>query len=74
MVTVRILKDSFKKLLSYSYFDKTDMVLRKNIATFAQSLANKTDEEAIFHNIISVANGENEEQLNSWLIVGGTGV
>lgn len=67
MVTVRILKDSFKKLLSYSYFDKTDMVLRKNIATFAQSLANKTDEEAIFHNIISVANGENEEQLNSWL-------
>lgn len=67
MVTVKILKDAFKKLLSYSYFDKTDMVLRKNIATFAQSLANKSDEEAIFNHILTVANGENEELLIFWL-------
>lgn len=34
MVVVDTLKDAFCKLLSYTYFDKNDLMLRHNVAKF----------------------------------------
>ena len=67
MLGMDLLKTAFRKLLTYTYFDKSDMVLRRNVALFAQSLADKDKENAAFGRILSVANGENEGQLNEWL-------
>ena len=34
MITKDLLKEAFRKLLTYSYFDKTDMVMRSRVAEF----------------------------------------
>lgn len=67
MLDVNLLKSAFRKLLTYTYFDKSDMVLRRRVAMFAKLLENEDKENAVFGRILSVANGENEEQLNEWL-------
>ena len=38
MVEINTLKEAFRKLLSYSYYDKTDMMMRRHVAEFAASL------------------------------------
>ena len=61
------LKEAFRKLLSYTYFDKSDMRLRHDVAVFAKSLTNAEDEEIIFERLMEVANGKQQELLDSWL-------
>jgi len=67
MNDVNILKTAFRKLLTYTYFDKSDMMLRRNVALFAKSLKDEETEDVIFGRILSVANGENEELFKEWL-------
>ena len=47
-ITIDILKTAFRKLLSATYYDKTDMVMRHRVATFARGVSNEADEEQIF--------------------------
>ncbi len=61
------LKEAFRKLLSYTYFDKSDMRLRHDVAVFAKSLTNAEDERIIFERLMEVANGKQQELLDSWL-------
>ena len=58
-----ILRDAFRKLLSYTYFDKSDLKLRRNIAEFAKSLNDSNNEERIFNELLEVANGKREDLL-----------
>lgn len=67
MNDVNLLKTAFRKLLTYAYFDKSDMVLRRNVALFAKSLTDEETEDVIFGHILSVANGENEKLFKEWL-------
>ena len=67
MPTIDILKSSFRKLLTYTYFDKLDMVLRRNVASFAKMLGDEDAENRILGQILSVANGENTKLLDEWL-------
>ena len=39
------LKEAFRKLLTYYYFDKNELQTRYDVACFANSLRNKPDEE-----------------------------
>lgn len=41
MLDIALLKTAFRKLLTYAYFDKSDMVLRYNVATFAKSIGKR---------------------------------
>lgn len=66
-LTVDILKQSFRKLLTATYFDKTDMVMRHRVASFVKNLSSEDEEKRIFEELLSVANGENESQLDKWL-------
>lgn len=67
MIDIDKLKEAFRKLLSYTYFDKTDMWLRRSVAEFAKSLSDPETEKHIFSELLSVANGENQELLDSLL-------
>ena len=67
MVEINTLKEAFRKLLSYSYYDKTDMMMRRHVAEFAASFRTITDENRIFEQLLRVANGEDDETLNHWL-------
>lgn len=67
MLDINNLKTAFRKLLTYTYFDKSDMVLRRNVALFAKSLTDEETEDVIFSRILSVANGENEALFKEWL-------
>lgn len=62
-----ILRDAFRKLLSYTYFDKSDLKLRRNIAEFAKSLNDSNIEERIFCELLEVANGKRNDLLQKWL-------
>lgn len=64
---INLLKIAFRKLLTYTYFDKSDMVLRRNVALFAKSLTDEETEDVIFGRILSVVNGENKELFKEWL-------
>lgn len=64
---INLLKTAFRKLLTYTYFDKSDMVLRRNVALFAEKLDNKDVEDTVFGQILKVANGEDENLLGEWL-------
>ena len=66
-ITKDLLKDAFQKLLTYSYFDKSDMVMRRRVAEFARSLSARTSEDAIFENLLAVANGEQQDLLKEWI-------
>lgn len=66
-VDVKLLKTAFRKLLTYSYFDKSDMVLRHNVALFASKLGSKEAEDFEFGKILKVANGEDKSLLEEWL-------
>ena len=66
-ITIDILKTAFRKLLSATYYDKTDMVMRHRVATFARDVSNEADEERIFGELLGVAEGKNEELLKKWL-------
>lgn len=67
MLNINLLKTAFRKLLTYTYFDKSDMVLRRNVASFAKSLTDEDKETEIFGRILKVANGKNDEILKEWL-------
>lgn len=67
MLTEDVLKEAFKKLLSYSYYDKTNMILRRRVATFAASLKRVRDEEQIFDRLMMVGLGLDNATLNNWL-------
>lgn len=66
-MNIEQLKDAFRKLLSYTYFDKSDLRLRHDVAVFARSLAKHSDENQIFELLLDVANGERQDCLESWL-------
>ncbi len=57
------LKDAFQKLLSYTYFDKNDLKLRHDVATFTQLLNNPEEEKRIFNELLEIADGNNNELL-----------
>lgn len=67
IITKDLLKEAFQKLLTYSYFDKTDMVTRRRVAEFARSLSSRMYEDAIFDNLMAVANGDRQDLLEEWV-------
>ena len=66
-IDIELLKTAFRKLLSNTYYDKTDLVMRKAVASFAQKLTNINEEERIFGELLSVAHGNNNDLLKKWL-------
>ena len=66
-ITIEELKDAFHKLLSYIYFDKNDLKLRHEIASFVKLLSNTVDEDRIFNELCEVANDKRPDILESWL-------
>lgn len=64
---VTILKEAFRKLLTYYYFDKNELQTRYDVAVFTKRLAKKSDEDRIFTEILQVAQGERTDLLNQWL-------
>ena len=64
-ITTDLLITAFRKLLSATYFDKTDMMQRPRVSMFVKQLA--TEEKRIFQELLSVANGENTGLLEEWL-------
>lgn len=62
-----MLKTAFRKLLTYTYYDKSDMVLRYNVASFARRIAEQTEEDKVFEQIQNVAEGKDQESLDKWL-------
>lgn len=66
-ITIDLLKKSFRKLLTAAYFDKTDMMMRYRVATFAKSLSSAEEEKRIFDDLLSVAKGEECVLLDRWL-------
>ena len=67
MVNISILKEAFRKLLTYYYFDKNELQTRYEVSCFAKCLSNKTEEDHIFNEILQVACGERNDLLNQWL-------
>lgn len=66
--TVELLKNAFKKLLTYSYYDKTDMVLRRSVAEFVNEVSvSHKREKSIFKEICDMVNGMDEEKLKTYL-------
>lgn len=61
------LKTAFRKLLSYTYYDKSDLIMRKKVASFTKKLTSIEIENKIFGEILSVAQGKNKDLLNGWL-------
>lgn len=66
-VNIKILKEAFRKLLTYYYFDKNELQTRYEVSCFAKGLSNKTEEDRIFNEILQVACGERNDLLNQWL-------
>ena len=64
-ITVDILKTAFRKLLTATYYDKTDMVQRYHVALFVKKL--ESDEDRVFEELLEVAKGDNPELLEKWL-------
>ena len=56
-VTIDVLREAFRKLLTATYYDKTDMVMRYRVATLARSLSSKEEERRIFNKLLIVAEG-----------------
>lgn len=67
MLDIALIKVAFRKLLTYTYFDKSDMVLRHNVATFAKSLTDEATETIVFEHILQVASGNDDALLQEWL-------
>ena len=67
MIDITLIKRAFRKLLTYVYFDKSDMRLRYNVASFTKRLSNKQIENEVFNNILDVAIGKSEKLLEEWL-------
>lgn len=62
------LKQAFRKLLTYTYFDKSNMVLRHAVALFVKKwLQDDESENQIFNDILRVCKGEDPSKLNIWL-------
>ena len=66
-MNIEQLKEAFRKLLSFTYFDKSDMRLRHDVAVFAKSMAKPEVENHIFKELLDVANGKRQDCLDSWL-------
>lgn len=66
-VNITILKEAFRKLLTYYYFDKNELQTRYEVSCFAKGLSNKSEEDRIFYEILQVACGERKDLLNQWL-------
>ena len=67
IVDITILKEAFRKLLTYYYFDKNELQTRYEVSRFAKSLSDKTEEDRIFSEILQVACGERNDLLIQWL-------
>lgn len=46
-ITIDILRVAFRKLLTATYYDKTDLVMRYRVATFARNLSSEEEERRI---------------------------
>ena len=66
-ITIDILRVAFRKLLTATYYDKTDLVMRYRVATLARNLSIEGEERRIFDELLSVAEGKNDKLLNRWL-------
>lgn len=67
MIDIDLFKTAFRKLLTYSYFDKSDLALRRRVAEFAKSLEPLEHESEVFEKILNVVNGNDDNSLNEWL-------
>ena len=63
-ITTDILRVAFRKLLTATYYDKTDMVMRYRVATLARNLSSEEEERRIFDELLSVAEGKNDKLLD----------
>ena len=50
-----------------TYFDKSDMFLRRTVADFALRVTDKNNEDAIFGDLLEIAGGRNEVALQRLL-------
>lgn len=52
MIDIALLKTAFRKLLTYSYFDRSDLALRRRVAEFANSLKPFEHENEVFEILV----------------------
>lgn len=64
---IQLLEDAFCRLLTYTYFDKSDMFLRRTVADSALRVTDKNNEDAIFGDLLEIAGGRNEVALQRLL-------
>ena len=67
MIDIDLLKCAFRKLLAYTYYDKSDLALRRHVAEFSKSLVSLEHENDVFERILCVVNGNDDNLLNEWL-------
>lgn len=68
MITNKDVESAFRKLLSYAYYDKSDMCLRRNIANFVKNISESDNsEESVFSDISTIGNGENDKLLKAYI-------
>lgn len=64
---IKLLKDAFSRLLTYTYFDKSDMFLRRAVADFAMNVSDQGNEDDVFGNLLEIAEGRNNAMLQQLL-------
>lgn len=57
---------ALRKLLSYNYYDKNDLVSRRSVADFVNSISSEEVENDVLSKICDVANGKRHDLLESW--------
>lgn len=67
MVDISDIRLALRKLLSFTYYDKSDLILRRNVADFVNAINNPEKEEDVLNSICDVANGKDEEGLTKLL-------
>lgn len=60
------IKYALRKLLSYNYYDKNDLVSRRAVADFVNSFSSEKVENEVLSQICEVANGNRQDLLESW--------
>lgn len=64
---IKLLKDAFSRLLTYTYFDKSDMFLRRAVAEFALRVSAQDNDDNVFNGLLEIAEGRDNESLQHLL-------
>jgi len=66
VTTVDDVRMALRKLLSYNYYDNNDLVSRREVADFIETISSEADENDVLSKICDIANGNRIDLLQSW--------